>query len=83
MEVDLTFKERAGEVLLSDRGRPAPLALPVPPLCSRPMSPWLSKVKNLVVPALGDEDVGRSDVSMHDALAVRSVNRVRNLDREG
>jgi hypothetical protein len=47
------------------------------------MSPWLSKVENLGAPALGDEDVGGSDVSMHDALAVRSVNRVRDFDREG
>ena len=32
--------------------------------------------------APGDEDVGRLDVAMDDALAVRSIERVGNLDRE-
>ena len=41
-----------------------------------------SKVQNLGVSALGDEDVRRLDVAMNDAFGVRRVQRIGNLDGE-
>ena len=41
-----------------------------------------AEVENLGVPALRDEDVGRLDVAMNDALRVCGVQRVGNLDGE-
>jgi hypothetical protein len=39
-----------------------------------------TEIQNLGVSALGDEDVGRFDVAMDDALAVCRVERIGNLD---
>ncbi len=41
-----------------------------------------SEVKNLGVPALGDEDVCRLDVAVHNALGMSCVQRIGNLDGE-
>ena len=39
-----------------------------------------TEIQNFGVPALGDEDVGRLDVAVHNALGVRRVQRIGNLD---
>ncbi len=69
-------RARAGEVLPPSRwSRRAP----------RHRSPSWSdfrqpKIQNLGVSALGHEDVRRLDVAVNDALGVRGVERVGNLD---
>ena len=40
------------------------------------------EIQNLSVTALRHENVRRFDVAVNDALAVRRVQRVRNLDAE-
>ena len=39
-----------------------------------------SEVEHLGMPALGDEDIRRLDVTMHDALGVRRIQRIGDLD---
>jgi hypothetical protein len=39
-----------------------------------------AEIKNLGVPPLGDENVGGFDITMNDAFAVRSIERVGNLE---
>ena len=39
-----------------------------------------TKIKNLGVPALGDENVGGLDVAVNDPLAMSRVERIRDLD---
>src|ERR1700688_1103296 len=41
-----------------------------------------TKIQNLGASALGDENVRRLDVAMHDALGMGRVERVGNLDAE-
>ncbi len=41
-----------------------------------------SEIQNLGVAALGDENVCRIDIAMNDAMRVRGVQRVGNLDSE-
>ncbi len=40
------------------------------------------EIQNLCVPALGDKNIGRLDVAMNNALRVRSVECVGNLDAQ-
>ena len=40
------------------------------------------EIKNLGVPALGDEDVGRLNVAMNDSLRVRGVEGIGDFNRE-
>ncbi len=41
------------------------------------------KIQNLGIPALGDENVRRLDVAVHDAFGMRRIQSVRDLDGEG
>ena len=41
-----------------------------------------SEVEDLGMTALGDKNVGRLDVAMDDALGMRRVERIGNLDRQ-
>ena len=41
-----------------------------------------SEIQNFGVPTLSHEEVGRLDVAMHNALRMRGVERVGNLDRQ-
>src|SRR6202171_6655995 len=41
-----------------------------------------TKIQNLGAPALGDENVRRLEVAMHDALGMGRVERIGNLDSE-
>ena len=39
-----------------------------------------AKVEHFGLAALGDEDVGRLDITVNDALRVRRIERVGNID---
>ena len=41
-----------------------------------------SEIQNLRLPAIGDEDVGRLDIAVNDALAMGYVERVGDLDAD-
>ena len=69
----------AGQVRLVQRlGVVGSVALADP----RPAHLRQTEVENLGVAALGDEDVRRLDVAMDDALGVRGVERIRDLNRQ-
>src|SRR5277367_6496772 len=41
-----------------------------------------AKIKNLGVSALGDKNIRRLDIAVHDAFGMGGIKRVRNLDTE-
>ncbi len=41
-----------------------------------------TEIQNLGVPAIGDEDIGRLDIAVNDALGMRRVQRIGNFNRE-
>ena len=41
-----------------------------------------SEIQNLCVPALGDEDIGRLDVTVDDALRMCGIHGIGNFDSE-
>ena len=53
--------------------------------CSRSLDPYLrqAKVENLGVTTSGEKNIRRLDIAVNDAFAVRGIQRVGELDRNG